>query len=66
MTGLMPDDPAPMEIGDEGTVTKVNPLSYGPDQIYVDWDNGRTLILLATDPFQIIDNNEEEHPVDGR
>lgn len=52
MTGVMQDDPAPMEVGAEGTVTYVNEAAYGmPGQIMVDWDNGRTLILLDIDPF---------------
>jgi hypothetical protein len=26
----------------------------GPGQIHVDWDNGRSLILIDTDPYQVI------------
>ena len=53
MTGVMRDDPAPMEIGAEGTVREV----FGErsiTQIDVDWDNGRSLMLLPNDPFQVI------------
>lgn len=56
MTGIMPEDPSPMEVGAEGTVSEIN-KSYYPDQaaqIYVDWDNGRSLILLSSDPFMVI------------
>lgn len=51
VTGLMPDDPAPIPIGACGTVTDVHPEV---EQILVDWDNGRTLILLTTDPFEVL------------
>ena len=53
VTGLMPDDPSPMEVGAEGTVVDVNP-GFGVAQIDVEWDNGRTLFLLATDPFIVL------------
>lgn len=52
MTGVMPDDPAPLAVGDTGTVTAVHEQV---GQILVDWDNGRALILLTTDPFEIVD-----------
>lgn len=53
MTGIMPNDPAPMEVGAEGTVERVTGgTAYAGDgQIMVDWDNGRSLILLPSDPF---------------
>lgn len=50
MTGVMPDEPFPMEVGAEGTVISVTTTSFGT-QIDVEWDNGRTLLLLDTDPF---------------
>lgn len=59
VTGLMPDDPAPMPIGAEGTVTAVNAFGDGPTnvQVSVDWDgNGRTLMLLGSDPFVVIND----------
>ena len=49
MVGLMPNDPCPVEVGTKGTVTGGNAA-----QIYVDWDNGRTLILLPRDPYRVI------------
>lgn len=56
VTGNLPDDPCPVEVGALGTVTGVNRLSMsGPHaQISVDWDNRRTLMLLSTDPFEIV------------
>lgn len=50
VTGIMQDDPYPMEVGAEGTVVGVNVSSLGA-QIDVDWDNGRTLFLLENDPY---------------
>lgn len=51
MTGIMPNDPAPLAVGEEGTVRAV----FNPDsdmaQIDVVWDSGRTLLLLPGDPF---------------
>lgn len=38
----MPDDPDPIPSGTEGTVTGGNGA-----QMYVDWDNGRSLILAV-------------------
>lgn len=47
----MPDDPAPLEPGTEGTVQSIN--DYG--QISVAWDNGRSLMLLAdVDTFEVV------------
>lgn len=66
---LMENDPDPMPIGSTGTVTGFTssmdqsvPEHF--DQIYVEWDNGRSLILAPTvDRFEL-DNmyvvNEEE------
>lgn len=68
VTGVLPDDMCPVEVGAEGTVTGVNELgsagSMGVEaQISVDWDNGRTLMLLSTDPFVIVqpDPSPTEH-----
>ncbi|TLG10254.1 DUF4314 domain-containing protein [Nocardia cyriacigeorgica] len=55
ITGIMADDPAPLPIGATGTVT-----GTGPGQIYVDWDNGRSLILLNTDPYRIIPTTQAD------
>jgi hypothetical protein len=49
VTGVMKDDPNPMEVGAEGTVTFVNEY-----QIAVAWDNGRSLMLLPEDPFIVL------------
>ena len=57
VTGIQPGDPAPLPVGATGTVTDVNEsIMGGPGQIYVDWDRGvnRTLMLLTTDPFEVI------------
>lgn len=54
MTGLMPDDPCPIEVGTTGTVTGVGGRIGGRVQIFVDWDTKRSLILLDTDPFEIV------------
>lgn len=54
MVGIMADDPAPMEVGVEGTVESVTTSSLAGTQIMVAWDNGRSLILLGEDPFIII------------
>lgn len=56
MTGVMPNDPDPVPVGTEGTVTGV---SHDVGQIYVDWDedadgNARSLILLTSDPFRVL------------
>ncbi|NKY33838.1 DUF4314 domain-containing protein [Nocardia speluncae] len=60
ITGLLPADPAPLEIGTTGTVTHINDLC--PGQIFVDWDNGRALILLDTDPFEILPAASADKP----
>lgn len=62
ITGLMPDDPAPLEIETTGTVTRS--ASSCPGQIFVDWDNGRKLILLESDPFEILPTHSPPHPGD--
>ncbi|MBF6215764.1 DUF4314 domain-containing protein [Nocardia puris] len=62
ITGLMPDDPAPPEIGTTGTVTRIP--SSCPGQIFVDWDDGRALILLESDPFEILPTHSPSQPGD--
>jgi hypothetical protein len=37
----MPDDPAPVPVGTLGWVT-----GHGPGQVWIRWDNGRTLNLI--------------------
>lgn len=50
VTGILPDDPAPLGIGDVGTVVLVD----DGGTVHVHWDSGRTLGLLPTDPFEIV------------
>jgi len=50
MTGVMPNDPDPIMVGEEGTVTYVSE-EFG--QYGVAWDSGRTLMLLRGDPFVV-------------
>lgn len=48
----MDDDPDPVPVGTEGTVTDVDVVDLGDGcyaQVSVDWDNGRTL-SVATPP----------------
>ena len=60
MTGVMPDDPAPLAVGEEGTVTDVfNVEDRRFTQISVEWDSGRSLLLLPNDPFQVIKKESE-------
>lgn len=54
VTGVQRNDPDPLPVGLEGTVTGGN-----GDQIWVDWDpipgsHKRTLILLADDPYLVL------------
>jgi hypothetical protein len=47
----MPDDPDPVPIGSTGTVRGGNGA-----QMYVDWDNGRSLILVVdVDRYEVIE-----------
>lgn len=51
----MPDDPCPIEVGDEGEVTYVGPGLYEKPQIWVTWDSGRTLMLIeGIDKYEVI------------
>lgn len=55
MVGVMPNDPDPIPVGTEGTVTGGSEPSFNmAGQIWVEWDNGRSLILLTTDPYTIV------------
>ena len=49
VTGVQPNDPDPLPIGSTGTVTGGN-----GEQVWVDWDSGRTLILLVDDPYEVL------------
>jgi hypothetical protein len=49
------DDPDPIPVGAEGTVDWVGAwTSELTQQIGVRWDNGRSLLLLSGDPFEVI------------
>ena len=53
----MPNDPAPQQVGELGTVTgcRRNGGDDGWFQIDVAWDNGRTLMLVSPpDEFEIV------------
>lgn len=51
----MPDDPNPLEPGSEGTINYVGNLPGEGQQIGVDWDNGRTLMLIVgVDEFELV------------
>lgn len=52
----MDNDPNPIPVGTRGTITGINPTPVkGELQISVDWDNGRTLMLLyPIDKFKIL------------
>ena len=61
ITGIMPEDPAPLAVGDKGTVTNVfNRHDPRFTQISVDWDSGRSLLLLPNDPFQVIPSGHDD------
>lgn len=56
-TGPMRNDPDPIPVGSRGTVSGGN-----GSQLFVAWDNGRTLILLPEeDPYRVLDPHDE-HP----
>jgi Domain of unknown function (DUF4314) len=49
---MMNDDPDPLPIGSKGTVTGGNGA-----QMYVDWDCGRSLILIVgVDLWRVVQN----------
>jgi hypothetical protein len=51
----MDNDPHPIPIGTKGRITKIGPMPYNETQIHVDWDNGRTLMLVyPEDKFRVI------------
>lgn len=56
MVGVMVDDPDPIAVGDEGTVVRVFHPSWSalPRAYDVEWDSGRSLSLLAHDPFVVV------------
>jgi hypothetical protein len=63
VTGVMPDEPDPIAIGTQGTVSWVGQWTNEyTEQIGVDWDNGRRLILLSVDPYEVITAQERKSP----
>jgi hypothetical protein len=55
VTGVMRDDPDPIPVGAEGTVDYVGQWHDRlSQQIGVKWDNGRSLMLLGNDPYEVI------------
>ena len=58
MTGLMPDDPAPVPVGTTGTVTEVH---EDVGQIFVDWDGIYSLILLMGNPLAFSTTTRPDH-----
>lgn len=50
----MVDDPNPVPVGTEGTVTFVTDLKLGFYQIGVNWDNGNTLSMAEIDKWEKI------------
>lgn len=51
----MPDDPNPIPVGSEGTVTSVNQYTIIAKQVSVKWDSGRMLMLLpGIDTYEVI------------
>ena len=59
LTAPVSDDypPPGLPAGLEGSVTWIGEAAYGW-QIAVDWDNGRRLILLPGDQFEVIERKE--------
>ena len=54
VVGVM-DDPDPIPVGTLGRVRSVRP-AFGDHQIDVDWiDCQRSLMLLGSDPFEILE-----------
>ncbi|MEU6191727.1 hypothetical protein [Nocardia sp. NPDC047038] len=63
ITGIMPDEPCPLSIGATGTVIRT---TYGAiSQIDVSWDDGRNLMLIPEDPFEIISTTADAAHSDG-
>jgi hypothetical protein len=51
LTGPMRNDPDPVPVGTEGTVDWIGMTAV--QVCGVKWDNGRRLILLDCDPFEV-------------
>ena len=54
VTGILPNDPAPLKVGEEGVVTGAPGAGTPFAQIVVTWDSGRSLLLLPDDPFEVL------------
>lgn len=54
----MPNDPAPIAVGTQGTVTEVVPVNWGEKsflQLWVKWDDGRMLSpILPPDRLRVL------------
>lgn len=60
ITGTVPGDPDPLPIGAEGTVVRV---LHSAQQADVNWDNGRTLLLLIdVDPYEVTGRAPQPEP----
>ena len=56
----MQNDPDPIPVGSEGVVEMIGSEFQGSTQIFVKWDNGRSLILLSdVDRFEVIDDEND-------
>lgn len=62
---LMPDDPSPLDPGEEGVVGHVQEDLFGDrrDQVSVKWDSGRTLSLVVPpDSVQVVGREAVPEP----
>ncbi|WP_141120054.1 DUF4314 domain-containing protein [Mycobacterium malmoense] len=60
ITSTMPDERDPLPVGTAGTVVRVLDSSR---QVDVEWDDGRTLLLLLDiDPYQVIGRAPQPEP----
>lgn len=51
----MNNDPDPIPVGTKGKVVRINPMPYNEKQIVVEWENGRTLMLIyPVDKFRVV------------
>lgn len=48
------EDGDPVPVGTEGTVTRVRNAGTEYEQVSVDWDNGRRLMLLPEDEYEVL------------
>lgn len=50
ITGVQPNEPNPLEVGDLGIVSYVD----DGGTIWANWKSGRTLGVLPTDPYEVV------------